>query len=113
MGGTVSAMATPSRQDRAEAIARDIRQLFEAVGLPEWKTRSESTAGGYYISTYECRVKLNWSTEAPHSTPPPANYGSSTVTTRDPARMRGDQRHETSDGRCAVCSWVHGDARAN
>ena len=64
MGGTVSAMATPSRQDRAEAIARDIRKLFEAVGLPEWKTRPESTAGGYYISTYEGRVKLNWSTEA-------------------------------------------------
>jgi len=57
-------MAIPSREDKAEVLAHDIRQLFKAVGLPECPPGSRSTAGGYYISTYGGRVKLNWSAEA-------------------------------------------------
>jgi hypothetical protein len=57
-GGTVPAMVTTSRGDRAEALARDVRQLFRLVGIPE-----DGHAGGYHISTYGGHVKVSWCAE--------------------------------------------------
>lgn len=51
-------MVATSREDRAEALARDIRQLFRLVGIPE-----DSHAGGYHISTYGGHVKVTWCAE--------------------------------------------------
>jgi hypothetical protein len=51
-------MATPSRGDRAESLAGDIRKLFRLIGIPEG-----SHAGGYHISTYGGHVKVSWCVE--------------------------------------------------
>lgn len=52
----------PRSKPGAGELARDIRHVLALAGLPECVTGNP--AGGYQISTYGDRVKVNWSTES-------------------------------------------------